>query len=43
MLAMKEFDKVKGSMSAADAKAVTDKLADYNNAADTDVAKAAAD
>ncbi|MBJ8057691.1 flagellin [Bacillus cereus] len=39
---MKEFDKVKGSMSAADAKAVTDKLTDYKNAADTDVAKAAA-
>ncbi len=39
---MKEFDKVKGSMSAADAKAVTDKLTAYKNAADTDAAKAAA-
>ncbi len=36
---MKEFDKVKGSMSAADAKAVTDKLTAYKNAADTDAAK----
>ncbi|MGE7865242.1 flagellin [Bacillus paramycoides] len=31
--AMKEFDKVKGSMTAADAKAVTDKLATFNTAA----------
>lgn len=39
---MKEFDKVKGSMSAEDAKAITDKLKDYNDAADTDAAKATA-
>ncbi|HDR8027911.1 MULTISPECIES: flagellin [Bacillus] len=39
---MKEFDKVKGSMSAEDAKVITDKLKDYNDAADTDTAKATA-
>ncbi|PFM66687.1 flagellin [Bacillus cereus] len=31
--AMKEFDKVKGSMTAEDAKVVTDKLATFNTAA----------
>ncbi|MCW1242270.1 flagellin N-terminal helical domain-containing protein [Bacillus pretiosus] len=39
--AMKEFDKVKGSMSAVDAQAVTDKFKDFNIAADTDKADAA--
>ncbi|HFK1706820.1 MULTISPECIES: flagellin N-terminal helical domain-containing protein [Bacillus] len=38
---MKEFDKVKGSMSAADAKVVTDKLAAFNTAAAGDEATAA--
>ncbi|MFV5913472.1 flagellin [Bacillus cereus] len=38
---MTEFNKVKGSMSAADAKAVTDKLTAYNTAADADKATTA--
>ncbi|PEM26051.1 flagellin N-terminal helical domain-containing protein [Bacillus wiedmannii] len=38
---MTEFNKVKGSMSATDAKAVTDKLETYNTAADADKASTA--